>query len=343
MEEFTDKNRQLFLEIEADIKENPDKYLQAGKWLNQFYNEDKFWQKKKEYLETLIDIGKSHETTSRYECEFCEEAEWLRWVIEKRTFTSHDEYIEISDMEQAFREGLLKKGVPAIYRLLEAKNELVSQYSSNCGMLSEHDAKCIYLTNWLLTSPESRNDTEIEITKFQHYELTELEGIIYSRMGLAFSTQRDIEEWIKMIKAAQHRLDFEKQNKAKPEAETPAEKEQDALAAAKADLKPLLKNVETQANNRKTGKAGDKTQATPAPAIEKAYQSYQYAIEKNPDFAGKKDKEVHTWLKNNGIDDYTLPAFETWQRYVRKGRKHYGTSKNTPRAGRTGRSIITSQ
>lgn len=106
------------------------------------------------------------------------------------------------------------------------------------------------------------------------------------------------------------------------------------------------KNGTTQKPAARDGKADtavDTTQATPAPAIEKAYQSYQYAIEKNPDFAGKKDKEVYTWLKNNGIDDYTLPAFETWQRYVREGRKHYGTSKNTPRAGRTGRSIITSQ
>ena len=92
-----------------------------------------------------------------------------------------------------------------------------------------------------------------------------------------------------------------------------------------------------------SGKAEDTTQATLAPAIETAYQSCQDAIRKNPDFAGKKDKEVYTWLKDNGVDDYTLPAFETWQRYVREGRKHYDTSKNTPRAGRTGRSIITSQ
>lgn len=205
--QFTNEDRKLFHKIEADIKKNCAKYSEAGKWLDQFYDVAKFWQEKVKHLQTLTEICKSHKEC---ECEFCEEAEWLSWVIEKRNFTSQDEYIEISDMEQEFREGLFKEEVPAIYRLLEAKSELTSQYISNCGMLSEQDAKCIYLTNWLLTSPESRNDTDIEITKFQRYELKELEGIIYSRMGLVFSMQRD-EKWIKMLKAAQHRLDFEKE------------------------------------------------------------------------------------------------------------------------------------
>ena len=35
-----------------------------------------------------------------------------------------------------------------------------------------------------------------------------------------------------------------------------------------------------------------------------------------------------------------MPAFETWQRYVRQARQHLGQQKNTPRAGRSrGRSI----
>ncbi len=211
---FTNEDLKLFHKIETDIKKNCAKYSEAGKWLDQFYDVAKFWQEKVGLLQTLNEICKSHKEC---ECEFCKEAEWLSWVIEKKNFTSQDEYIEIlDDTDQKFIEGLFKEEVPAIYRLLEAKSELTSKYISNCGMLSEQDAKCIYLTNWLFTSPESRNDTDMEITKFQRYELKELEGIIYSRMGLLFSTQRNIEEWIKMIKTAQHRLDFEKQNKAKP-------------------------------------------------------------------------------------------------------------------------------
>jgi hypothetical protein len=78
------------------------------------------------------------------------------------------------------------------------------------------------------------------------------------------------------------------------------------------------------------------------PAREKAYQSYQYAVAVETNYNLKTDREVYDWLKDNGHSDYELPAFETWQRYVRDGRKYYGTPKNTPRAGRFhARSIIT--
>ena len=91
---------------------------------------------------------------------------------------------------------------------------------------------------------------------------------------------------------------------------------------------------------RASGKAGD-TKLTPAE--EKAYQSYDYAIEKNSELAGKADKDVHKWLKENGIDDYILPTFNTWQRQVRAGRNKYGTQKNTPRGGRTSPSVKSSK
>jgi len=99
-------------------------------------------------------------------------------------------------------------------------------------------------------------------------------------------------------------------------------------------------DLQQQADLAIGGKTEDGTQATPAPAIEKAYQSYQDAVAKNSDLADKKDKEAYAWLENNGIDDYTLPAFETWQRYVRAGRKFHHTSKNTPRAGRASKSVV---
>lgn len=74
--------------------------------------------------------------------------------------------------------------------------------------------------------------------------------------------------------------------------------------------------------------------------IEKAYQSYYYAIDKNLQLTGKKDEDIYNWLKENGIEDYHLPPLDSWKRYVRAGRKHYGTSKNTPRAGRTPKTAI---
>jgi len=74
-----------------------------------------------------------------------------------------------------------------------------------------------------------------------------------------------------------------------------------------------------------------------------AYQSYDYAITQKPELANATDNKVYDWLKEYGTgeDDYELPYCETWKRQVRAGRKHHGMQKNTPRSGRTSRSIVT--
>ena len=96
-----------------------------------------------------------------------------------------------------------------------------------------------------------------------------------------------------------------------------------------------LKKMFEESIAKLTKLADDKAEDTKlAPAEEKAYQSYEYAIKKWPDLAGKTDKNVHDWLSENGIPDYDMPSFETWTRQLRTGRKHYGTNKNTPRAER---------
>ncbi len=72
-----------------------------------------------------------------------------------------------------------------------------------------------------------------------------------------------------------------------------------------------------------------------------AYQSYEYAVDKNPKLADETDEKAYDWLKQNWSNaDYELPTFETWVRYVREGRKAFGKQKNTSRAGRNGRSTI---
>lgn len=73
-------------------------------------------------------------------------------------------------------------------------------------------------------------------------------------------------------------------------------------------------------------------------ANEKAYRSYEWAAEQDPTL--KTDRQVHDWLTEHGFEGYELPSFETWARQVRAGRGAYGTQKNHPRAGRTGRSIV---
>jgi hypothetical protein len=77
------------------------------------------------------------------------------------------------------------------------------------------------------------------------------------------------------------------------------------------------------------------------PSRKKAYLEYLDAIAKNPnELNGALDREVYDWVKEHA-DGEPLPAFNTWDRYVRDARKHLGKQKNTPRKGRaTGKSVV---
>ncbi|TWT37011.1 hypothetical protein KOR34_19570 [Posidoniimonas corsicana] len=76
------------------------------------------------------------------------------------------------------------------------------------------------------------------------------------------------------------------------------------------------------------------------PAHRKAYYSFLYAEAKSE--RRLEDRDAYNWLKENGVDDaerselqdYELPAFDTWSRYLRFARKALDERKYTPRSGR---------
>jgi hypothetical protein len=71
---------------------------------------------------------------------------------------------------------------------------------------------------------------------------------------------------------------------------------------------------------------------TPSKTVEAAYQSYCVAEQ---ELGSCTDKEAYDWLEENSpVVEYVLPTFESWAKYVRAGRKHYGTNKNTKKAKR---------
>jgi len=89
------------------------------------------------------------------------------------------------------------------------------------------------------------------------------------------------------------------------------------------------------------GKNYNETQRKIAERYEKAYRSYQYAEEKTGNTL--TDSQAYDYLKKHAVENiegFMLPDFNTWQRYVRAGRRHYGTRKTTPRAGREIKSSI---
>lgn len=55
------------------------------------------------------------------------------------------------------------------------------------------------------------------------------------------------------------------------------------------------------------------------------------------------DEQAYQFVKQKEEQERSgeaLLPYETWRRYLRKARRYYGTQKNSPRAGRGGRSIV---
>jgi hypothetical protein len=85
-----------------------------------------------------------------------------------------------------------------------------------------------------------------------------------------------------------------------------------------------------------------------SPCEKQAYLQYHHAAlhisQEKSGTANRRitDQAAYRWLirhgENYGIAD--LPKSETWVRYLRSARKKAGESKNRPRRGRGGRSIV---
>lgn len=51
---LTETDRQIIHQIEIEIKNHPDRYVGAGKWLDEeYYTEEKYWQRRVEKQERL--------------------------------------------------------------------------------------------------------------------------------------------------------------------------------------------------------------------------------------------------------------------------------------------------
>jgi len=115
-------------------------------------------------------------------------------------------------------------------------------------------------------------------------------------------------------------------------------KESDRTAAQKAELF-VTAGEPPQADKPERGVAvAENGGNILAARYESAYQSYEHASRKLPP-EKQTDQEAYEFLKEYGMPEYKLPAYETWKRYVREGRHYHGTQKKHPTVGRAGRSI----
>jgi hypothetical protein len=110
---------------------------------------------------------------------------------------------------------------------------------------------------------------------------------------------------------------------------------------AKALEPAVLDGLRRRKDRRK--RRGDKGAASKAEAGEKglpkraqaAHSQYLQAMPRCMGENGRvpSDRQCYDWLKAHNDGD-TLPAFDSWQRYLRQARTILGTQKSAPRAGR---------
>jgi hypothetical protein len=118
------------------------------------------------------------------------------------------------------------------------------------------------------------------------------------------------------------------------------------LAGIKAELSILSQArkakptalISTNDSDAQTGPTSSKPKGELklSPCYLKALGGYKRAVDVLGDC---EDREAYDWLKEHD-EDRSLPNFATWARYLREARKRLGLPKNTPRYGRTGRSIV---
>ncbi len=96
-----DEGQDLFPKIEIDIKKNPDKYREAGEWLDSYYDVKSFWKRIKEDLKKVLDTEKFVQPFVKKDSETQKEKEYLWLMIQfKQYFETRDLNGKLKDVDK---------------------------------------------------------------------------------------------------------------------------------------------------------------------------------------------------------------------------------------------------
>jgi hypothetical protein len=179
---FISKDEELFLKVVGDVIAYPQRYLEAGKWLDRYYDSNELLTEKRREIK-------------KQKRQLNEEIEEIKGKIKTEELTGHTKFNEklqhlegdlftksrrlefISQFETEQRPSIKE-------RLAYALEDLFQNYQQ-AGVLSEQDARAVLLIVWVATDAKT-NETKLSITKFAniHWE-TKAEVSDESRFGLA--------------------------------------------------------------------------------------------------------------------------------------------------------------
>jgi len=180
----TPEDYELFNKIAKDIKVNPAKYTEAGKWLDEYCSEDAYWLRQETKLKELQQ--------------------------KKNEFPVLTNIRNVELQEQKIKE----RQLPTLYkRFKEAQNYFLEKHKDQ-QFIPEDDGKCFILITWILTDPDAEK-TNLDITELDKWLWEPINDITKMSRGTAQSLwvySRDgYERWMKLVRVTWEKLKFEKE------------------------------------------------------------------------------------------------------------------------------------
>lgn len=210
---LTDKGRELFLDIAKDIRKNPARYREAGKWLDEYCSEESYWQRQENKLKEL--------------------------QSQKKRFPA---LLIVQEVEQLEQEIETKRTPALLIRFQEARDNLLEKYEDQ-QFIPEDDARRIILIVWLLTEPDVE-ETDAGVTELQKWPWEPIDDVTKMSRGYAqflfFHGGRIYNPWMKLVRIAWAKLSAEQQKEIPSNGSNPIVGETWTLAGIPIHTKNLI-------------------------------------------------------------------------------------------------------
>ncbi len=188
--QFTEQDCILFHQIACDIKSNPDKYHEAGKWLDDYCKKEQFRKRIKDRIKICSKIEGGYPAA--------EEIDALEYMLEEDFFISPEALTLYPEEDKRKIWFLKSEGEEQLPHAWEDAVLFLLRNWHRVPHLGEESAKKILLMTWILTDPET-DSLKSNITGFQQRPWDERS---YLSVRTYSSNQKRLDQWMKAVKLA---------------------------------------------------------------------------------------------------------------------------------------------
>jgi hypothetical protein len=176
------EDRELFHKITQEIKDNPGKYHEAGKWLDEYCSEEAYWRRQEKELEELRR----------------KERDFPVWPIPKC----------VRELEEKMEDRGTPPFLSRFQGFQEARNYLLEKYKDQ-QFVPDEGARRVILITWLLTDPDAEK-ADLGITKLEEWLWEPIDDVLEMSRSYAQFLWREggrvYDPWIKLVRIAWAKL-----------------------------------------------------------------------------------------------------------------------------------------